>query len=156
MFQKETYKKLEEAISQNCITLVKYKDRSVLPIIPERYKRIMIVHVKGAGGPVGELMKMIGKAKTNAAELLKKKLCDKGFQAFIYESPLEHMKKQAAAGETPNLNLYFAGKNAIRDFIKDMELVITLCDVSSGRPCPGFNVPCSELYTAMEINVLSA
>lgn len=155
VFQKETYKKLEEAISPNCITLVKYKDRNVLPIIPERYKRIMIVHVKGTGGPMGELMKMMGKAETNAAKLLKKKLCDKGFQAFIYESPLERMKKQAAAGETPNLNLYFAGKNAIRDFIKDMDLVITLCDVSSGRPSFGMSKGGGEiLWYVFELPVV--
>ena len=33
------------------------------------------------------------------------------------------MKKQIAAGEKPNINLYFAGKNAIADFVKDMDLV---------------------------------
>ena len=45
------------------------------------------------------------------AEALKEKLCAKGFDAFIYESPIDKMKKQIAAGEKPNINLYFAGKN---------------------------------------------
>ena len=49
------------------------------------------------------------------------------------------MKKQIAAGEKPNINLYFAGKNAIADFVKDMDVVITLCDVSSGRPSFGLS-----------------
>ncbi len=136
---KDEYKEMQKAISKDAITLVKYKDKDVLPITPERYKRIMIVHVKGAGGAMGELMKLMGYGGANPAELLKQKLCDKGFEAFIYESPIDRMKKQIAAGEKPDINIYFAGKNAIADFLKDMDLVITLCDVSSGRPSFGMS-----------------
>ena len=136
---REEYKAMQRAISNDCITLVKYKDKDVLPITPERYKRIMIVHVKAADGPMTPLMKMMGFVGSNAAESLKQRLCAKGFDAFIYESPLDKMKKQIAAGEKPSLNLYFAGKNAIADFVKDMDLVITLCDVSSGRPSFGMS-----------------
>lgn len=136
---RDEYKEMAESISKDCITLVKYKDASVLPMTPQRYKRIMIVHVKGSGGPMGELMKLMGGKNENAAETLKQKLCDKGFEAFIYESPLERIKKQIEAGEKPSLNLYFAGKNAISDFVKDMDLVITLCDVPTGRPAFGMS-----------------
>ena len=137
---KEEYREMQKAISNDSVTLVKYKDKDVLPITPERYKRIMIVHVKGNGGAMGELMKMMGFAGgASPAEKLKERLCAKGFDAFIYESPLDKMKKQIAAGEKPSLNLYFAGNNAIADFVKDMDLVITLCDVSSGRPSFGLS-----------------
>ncbi|MBO5303591.1 MAG: beta-hexosaminidase [Lachnospiraceae bacterium] len=136
---RDAYKEMQQAISKDAITLVKYKDKDVLPITPERYKRIMIVHVKGAGGAMGELMKMMGYGGENPAELLRDKLCEKGFDAFIYESPLDRMKKQIAAGEKPDINIYFAGKNAIADFVKDMDLVITLCDVSNGRPSFGMS-----------------
>ncbi len=137
---KPEYKAMHEAISRDCITLVKYKDKDVLPVTPERYKRIMIVHVKGAEGGMGFLMKAMGMGGgKNPAELLKEKLCAKGFDAFIYESPLDAMKKKVAAGEKPDINLYFAGKNAIKDFVADMDLVITLCDVASGRPSFGLS-----------------
>ncbi len=136
---KEEIKEVQKAISKDCITLVKYKDKEVLPITPKRYKRIMIVHVKGAEGSMSMLMKMMGMEGGNPAELLKDKLCEKGFDAFIYESPIDKMKKQIAAGEKPNINLYFAGKNAIADFVKDMDMVITLCDVSNGRPSFGMS-----------------
>ncbi|MDO4321313.1 MAG: glycoside hydrolase family 3 N-terminal domain-containing protein [Lachnospiraceae bacterium] len=135
----EKYKETAKAISKDSITLVKYKDKEVLPVTPKRYRRIMIVHIKGTGGPMAELMKMAGVKGENAAELLKEKLCSKGFDAFIYESPLDRIKKQAAEGKKPDLNVYFAGKNAISDFVKDMDLVITLCDVSSGRPVFGMS-----------------
>ena len=121
-------------IRDSSITLVKYKDEGVLPITPDRYKRIMIVHIKGSESGMGALMKLMGMGGGNPAELLKEKLCAKGFDAFIYESPLDTMKQQIAQGEKPNLNLYFAGKNAIADFVKDMDMVITLCDVQGGRP----------------------
>lgn len=136
---KEEYKQTAKAISDDCITLVKYKDQDVLPLTPQRYRRIMIVHVKGSGGPMGDLMKLMGMQGKNPAKLLKEKLCEKGFEAFIYESPLDKMKQQLAEGKKPDLNIYFAGKNAIADFVKDMDLVITLCDVSSGRPTFGMS-----------------
>ena len=139
VLQREEYKAMQKSISQDCITLVKYKDKDVLPMTPDRYKRIMIVHIKGAENSMSALMKMLGGGKGNPAEALKEKLCAKGFDAFIYESPLDVMKKQIEAGEKPDLNIYFAGKNAIADFVSDMDLVITLCDVPNGRPSFGMS-----------------
>ena len=139
---KEEYKAAEEAISRDAITLVKYKDEGVLPIIPEKYKRIMIVHIKGAAGPMDDLIKAVmggAGAKKTPAEDLRDRLIDKGFDAFIYEGPIERMKKQIAAGEKPSINLYFAGKNAIADFVAGQDLVITLCDVANGRPAFGLS-----------------
>ncbi len=153
---KDGYKEMQETISQKCLTLVKYKDKDILPMGPKRYKRVMIVHIKGAGGPMGEIMRMMGMpGGNNAAELLKERLCEKGFDAFIYESPLERMKKQVEEGEKPSLNLYFAGKHAIADFVKDMDLVITLCDVPSGRPAFGMSKGGGEIpWYVFEIPVI--
>ena len=138
---KDIYKQAAEAISRDSITLVKYKDADVLPLTPEKYKRIMIVYVKGAAGAMDALVQMAmgGGAQKNPAEELRDRLIAKGFDAFIYESPLDKMKKQIAAGEKPSLNLYFAGKNAISDFVAGQDLVITLCDVANGRPSFGLS-----------------
>ncbi len=137
---RDEYKAIHKAISRDCITLVKYKDRDVLPLTPEKYKRVMIVHVKGAEGGMALLMKAMGMGGgQNPAEMLKERLCAKGFDAFIYESPIDKMKKKIAAGEKPSINMYFAGKNAIRDFTSGMDLVITLCDVANGRPSFGIS-----------------
>ncbi len=135
------HKEVAEKISKDCITLVKYKDEGVLPLTPEKYKRVMIVYVKGPAGPMDALIQMAmgGGAQKNPAEELRDRLIAKGFDAFIYESPLEKIKKQVAAGEKPSLNLYFAGKNAIADFVAGQDLVITLCDVANGRPAFGMS-----------------
>lgn len=105
---------------------------------------------------MGEIMRMMGMpGGNNAAELLKEKLCEKGFDAFIYESPLQRMKKQVEEGEKPSLNLYFAGKHAISDFVKDMDLVITLCDVPAGRPAFGMSKGGGEIpWYVFEIPVI--
>ena len=139
---KDEAKAAEADISRDAITLVKYKDEGVLPITPDKYKRIMIVHLKGAPGPMDDLVKAVmggmGPKKT-PAEDLRDRLIEKGFDAFIYESPIERMKKQIAAGEKPSINLYFAGKNAIEEFKSGQDLVITLCDVQNGRPSFGLS-----------------
>ena len=49
------------------------------------------------------------------------------------------MKKQLVDGEKPSLNLYFAGKNAVADFVGEQDLVITLFDVTVGRPSFGMS-----------------
>lgn len=139
---KAEYKTAAEEIAKQSVTLVKYKDEGVLPVTPEKYKRVMIVYVKGAAGAMDALVQMAmggGAAQKNPAEDLRDRLIEKGFDAFIYESPIDKMKKQIAAGEKPSLNLYFAGKNAIKDFVAGQDLVITLFDVANGRPSFGLS-----------------
>ena len=128
-------------VSRDALTLVKYKEEGVLPLSPEKTKRVMIVHVKGADNPLAALAAMLmgGGNKKSPAEVLRDMLNERGFDAFIYESPAEKIKKQVEAGEKPSLNLYFAGKFAIADFLKEQDLVITLCDVGMGRPVFGFS-----------------
>ena len=130
------------AISRDALTLVKYKDQGVLPLDPAKTKRVMIVYIKGYDGPMAALAAMAmgkGGGKLNPAEKLRDRLNAKGFEAFIYESPLDKIKKQIAAGERPNLNLYFAGKNAIADFTAGQDVIISLYDVMNGRPAFGLS-----------------
>lgn len=140
----EEHKAAAKEISDKAITLVKYKDEDVLPISPERYRRIMIVYVKGlSAGGMGALMgKMMG-GKKNPAECLRDKLNEKGFDAFIYESPMDAMAKKAAAGEKVDINMYFAGKTEIKEFVGNQDLIITLVDIAGGfQPVarPGFGM----------------
>jgi beta-N-acetylhexosaminidase len=137
----EEARKIAKQISNDSITLVKYKDNGVLPITPQKYKRIMIVPIKGAPGAMDMILAMaMGEGKKKSpAEGLRDRLQAKGFDTFIYESPIEQMKQAVAAGEKPSINLYFAGKNAIADFVSEQDLVITLFDVNSGRPSFGMS-----------------
>ena len=136
------YRGYSSQISRDCLTLVKYKDEGVLPLSPEKTKRIMIVSIKGAEGPMAALAALAmggGAARKTPAEKLRDRLIEKGFEAFIYVSPLDEIKAQIAAGEKPSLNLYFAGKNAIADFVSEQDLVISLFDVANGHPAFGLS-----------------
>ena len=136
------FKAVSAAISRDALTLVKYKDEGVLPLSPEKTKRIMIVSVKGADGPMTALMNLVmaaGPSKKTPAEKLRDRLTEKGFDAFIYVSPLDKILEEVKAGKPFNMNLYFAGKNAIADFTSEQDLVITLFNVSNGHPAFGMS-----------------
>ena len=140
--QNPEFKAIAPAISKDALTLVKYKDEGVLPLSPEKTKRIMIVNVKGPDSPMAKLAAIAmgaGAGKKTPVEVLCDKLNEKGFEAFIYESPLDKMMKEVAEGKPFNLNLYFAGKNAIADFTSGMDLVITFFNVANGHPVFGMS-----------------
>ena len=136
------FKAIAPAISKDALTLVKYKDEGVLPVTPEKYKRIMLVNIKGPETPMAKLMAIAmgaGAGKKRPVDKLCDKLNEKGFEAFVYESPLDKMVKQVEAGGKMDLNLYFAGKNAIADFVSGQDLVISFFDVSGGHPTFGLS-----------------
>ncbi len=138
----EEFKAIAPAIAKDALTLVKYKDEGVLPLSPEKTKRIMIVNLKAPETPMGKLMAMAMSAhgpQKSAAERLCEKLNARGFEAFLYESPIDKMMKELAEGKPFNLNLYFAGKNAIAEFVSGMDLVITFMDIANGHPAFGLS-----------------
>ncbi len=136
------FRAVAPAISRDCLTLVKNKQPGVLPLSPEKTKRVMIVSVKGADGPMAALAAMAmggAGAKKSPAEKLRDRLIEKGFDAFIYVSPLDKILEDVKQGKPFNLNLYFAGKNAISEFTAGQDLVITLFNVANGHPAFGMS-----------------
>mgnify|MGYP002731982948 FL=1 len=140
--QNPEFKAIAPAISKDALTLVKYKDEGVLPVTPEKYKRIMLVNIKGADTPMSKLMVLAmggAGAKKRPVDKLCEKLNAKGFEAFVYESPIDKMMKQIEAGGKFDMNLYFAGKNAISEFVSGQDLVISFFDVGGGHPTFGLS-----------------
>ena len=136
------FRAIAPQISKDALTLVKYKDEGVLPVTPEKYKRIMLVHIKGPETPMVKLMNLVmggGQKKKTPVEKFCDKLNEKGFEAFIYESPLDKVMKEVSEGKPFNMNLYFAGKNAIADFVSGQDLVISFFDVAGGHPTFGLS-----------------
>ena len=132
-----------KAITKDAITLVKYKDPGVLPLTPEKYKKIMVVYIKGADNAMSQLMKFAmggGAAAKNPAEQLCDKLNERGFEAFVYESPMAKAAKLMQQGKKMDfMDMYRMGKSAVADFKAQQDLVITLFDVANGRPSFGFS-----------------
>ena len=139
---KQEYKDMAAAISKDAITLVKYKDADVLPLTPEKYKKIMIVYVKGNDGAMAQLMKFAfgGGPQKNAADLLCDMLNERGFEAFVYESPMQKAERLMKEGKQMNfMDIYRMGKASIADFREDQDLVIAVYDVATGRPTFGMS-----------------
>ena len=136
------FKAYSPKISRDAITLVKSLDKGILPLSPEKTRRILIVPIKGVDNPLMALAAMAmggGMVRKTPAEKLKERLEAHGFEVEIYVSPIEKIKAMVARGEKPSLNLYFAGKHAIADFVSQQDLVISLFDVMNGHPSFGLS-----------------
>ena len=136
------FKAIAPAISKDALTLVKYKDQGVLPLDPNKTKRVMLVNIKGPDTPMSSLAAMFmggGPGKKSPVEKFCDKLNERGFEAFIYESPLDKILKDVKEGKPFNLNIYFAGKNAISEFVSGMDLVISFFNVTNGHPVFGMS-----------------
>lgn len=136
----QKYKDAAKAVAKDAITLVKYKDQGVLPITPEKYRRIMLVNIKGEEGGMAQFMKFVGGGgeAQSPAHILCEKLKEKGFEAFVFENPMEKARRMMAEGKGGSVDLYKAGKTAITDFAAQQDLVITVFNVAVGRPSFGF------------------
>jgi len=141
VLQDPAHRTVAPAISADALTLVKYTDEGVLPISPEKYKRVMLVNIKGPDSPMTKLMSLVmgGGQKKAPIEKFRDKLLEHGFDAFIYESPLDKVMKEVSEGKPFNMNLYFAGKNAIADFVSGQDLVISFFNVAAGHPTFGLS-----------------
>lgn len=127
-------REIPRSISEDAITLVKYRDRDVLPLTPRRYPRVMLVPVKGAQDGMDAMKAALGLGGNSPVDALREKLTQRGFAVSVYESPMENVKKQAASGKIPDMNAILNGKTAISAFTAPMDLVLVVCDVPSGRP----------------------
>ena len=78
-------------------------------MILSRYKRIMIVSVSGlSAGVMGTMMaKYMGGGKKSPAERLRDKLIEKGFDAFIHDSPLlDALAARGSREKRVDINMY--------------------------------------------------
>lgn len=136
------HKAMTKEIADKCVTLVKNKD-NVFPLTPERYKRILLVPVKGtAGGGVFAMMDQ--KKGPSTAEKVAERLRQRGFEVEIYEDPLAKMMRERAEAEVKakaegkelppddgkGMMVYFAGKTPIKEFVAKQDLVLTLSEVN--------------------------
>lgn len=141
----DEHRAMAAEIADKCVTLVKNKD-NVFPLTPEKYKRILLVPVKGAvGGGVFSMMHQ--KKGPSTAEKVADRLRRRGFEVEIYEDPLARLLRERTEEEArakregrelpPDdgkaLMAYYAGKTPIERFVSRQDLVLTLSEVN----CPG-------------------
>lgn len=122
-------KDISNQVSDKAITLVKNKQKDVLPVTKERYKRILIVEVDGYKGGFGAL---INQGKKSASVVLKELLEDRGHEVSIWENTEERIKKLPEEERAAAIQNVYASKRPISEITDNYDLIINLVDVNSG------------------------
>lgn len=119
----EEHKKVGREISDKAVTLVKNREKGLLPLSPEKTKRILLVPQKGAPG----LIELGGK---KAVDILKPKLEALGFAVEIFESVRDRIETLPPEERMKEVLNVYAGKASIESFVSKYDLIIHVADVS--------------------------
>lgn len=133
------HKQIAEEVSSKAITLAKQVGKSLLPITPEKYRRIMIMPVNTNTPEFAKLVGALGGTE-QLADDLKEKLEQRGFEVTIFESPLKKANGRSA----------YDYKESIEKFKNTYDLGLTIANCGSfgvtqrlnwDTPKGGFEIP---------------
>ena len=119
---------LFKEVADRAITLVKDK-QDIWPVTPEKYKRVLLVNVKGSESAFG---KLISGGKAKPVEILKELLEAKGFEVEIYESPMDKVFKLPEEEQMKHIMNANAAKRPIKDLTDKYDLIINVANVAMG------------------------
>ena len=119
---------LFKEVADRAITLVKDK-QAIWPVTPEKYKRVLLVNVKGSESAFG---KLISGGKAKPVEILKELLEEKGFEVEIYESPMDKVFKLPEEEQMKHIMNAYAAKRPIKDLTDKYDLIINVANVAMG------------------------
>ena len=125
----EENKAIAKEVSDKAITLVK-NTQELLPISPEKTKRVLLVDVKGFDGGFGKFIELMSGPKKKPIEILKELLEAEGFEVSIWESPIDKimkLPKEEMAGAMANI---YAGKKPISELTSKYDLIINVANVN--------------------------
>lgn len=120
-------KALFKQVADEAITLVKDK-QDIWPVTPEKYKRILLVDVKGVQGGFGA---MIGN-KEKAVDTMKELLEAQGFEVTIWESTEERIMKLPEDERAAAIANVYAQKRPISELTDNYDLIINIANVNPG------------------------
>ena len=125
----EENKAIAKEVSDKAITLVK-NTQDVLPIAPEKTKRVLLVEAKGFDGGFGKFIEIMGGAKKKPVEIVKELLEAKGFDVEIWESPIDKIMKLPKEEMAQALGNVYAGKRPIAELTSKYDLIINIANVN--------------------------
>ena len=125
----EENKAIAKEVSDKAITLVK-NTQDVLPIAPEKTKRVLLVEVKGFDGGFGKFIELMGGAKKKPIEIVKELLEAEGFEVEIWESPIDKIMKLPKEELPKALGNIYAGKRPISELTSKYDLIINIANVN--------------------------
>jgi beta-N-acetylhexosaminidase len=120
-------KALFKEVADQAITLVKDK-QEIWPVTPDKYKRVLLVDVKGPQGGFGAL---IG-SKEKAVDIMKELLEAQGFEVTVWESTEEKIMKLPEEERMAALANVYAQKRPITELTDHYDLIINIANVNHG------------------------
>ena len=120
-------KALFKEVADHAITLVKDK-QEIWPVTPEKYKRVLLVDVKGVQGGFGALLG----GKEKAVDIMKDLLEEQGFEVTIWESTEEKIMKLPEDERAAAIANVYAQKRPISELTDHYDLIINLANVNPG------------------------
>lgn len=125
----EENKEIAKEVCDKAITLVK-NTQDILPISPEKTKRVLLVDVKGFDGGFGKFIELMGGPKKKPIEIVKELLEAKGFEVEIWESPIDKIMKLPKEELPKALGNIYAGKRPISELTSKYDLIINIANVN--------------------------
>ena len=120
-------KALFKEVADQAITLVKDK-QDIWPVTPEKYKRVLLVDVKGVQGGFGALLG----GKEKAVDIMKELLEAQGFEVTVWESTEEKIMKLPEEERAAAIANVYAQKRPITELTDHYDLIINLANVNPG------------------------
>ena len=120
-------KALFKEVADHAITLVKDK-QEIWPVTPEKYKRVLLVDVKGVQGGFGALLG----GKEKVVDIMKDLLVQQGFEVTIWESTEEKIMKLPEDERAAAIANVYAQKRPISELTDHYDLIINLANVNPG------------------------
>jgi len=120
-------KALFKEVADKAITLVKDK-QDIWPVTPEKYKRVLLVDVKGVQGGFGA---MLG-GKEKAVDIMKELLEAQGFEVTVWESTEEKIMKLPEEERAAAIANVYAQKRPILELTDHYDLIINIANVNPG------------------------
>ncbi len=121
----EKHKNIADQVSHKAITLVKHNEDGVLPLSPDKYKRILLVHHDS----VNPFNSYIGGAKGSYYDVLKAELESRGFEVEIYTPVLQQLTRASEDEVKQIMGKLYTSKSAVGEFQKSYDLVIQMANV---------------------------
>lgn len=121
-------KELLAEVSDAAITLVKNTQPDILPITPERYRRILIIPTQGFPSPMAGLFSGAGGAK--AWEVIAGLLREAGHEVTIYTSQIERIMALPPAERMAAVMKMYSAKRPISELTDAYDLILGVADVS--------------------------
>ena len=125
----EENKEIAKEVADKGITLVK-NTQELLPISPDKQKRVLLVEAKGTEGGFGKFLELMGGAKKKPIDTLKELLEAEGFQVEIWESPMDKVMKLPKEEMAKAMANVYAAKRPIADLTDNYDLIINIANVN--------------------------